>query len=267
MTRILVVMLFITIVCGAKADETCSSFVGEPIAPVPIEVAISQLSSLKQLPKGEFETTMDYNSRIEKKTGGNIRRMIIGKPIESRRFFEYDADGERLKIKQYAFTYQEIDLFSAIYGGGLPDKININPFKSFGAVISSSDKKTGYYSASNSFGVRTSVVSIERTVKAIVDPDTNNSYSLFPSADLSPNIVGELMLSPSEARQLKPKLNLAFVVIPKEPFVLNGVHNPGEVTLNNPQSVTERFTILVADIQCGLVLDGSNKVLGAYMTR
>ncbi len=40
-------------------------------------------------------------------------------------------------------------------------------------------------------------------------------------------------------------------------------HGPGR----DPRDVTEEFETLLADIQFALLLDGTNKVLGAYVTR
>ena len=94
----------------------------------------------------------------------------------------------------------------------------------------------------------------------------NTTMSLFPAAETAPYAVGELRVPPSDARRLKEELRIAFVVSPKEPFLVAGQRKVGETTIRNPRAVTENFTILVADIRCGLVMDRAGTILGAYPT-
>lgn len=91
--------------------------------------------------------------------------------------------------------------------------------------------------------------------------------SLFPAAEEKRYAVGQLRLAPEGARRLRPQLKSAFVVAPKEPYLIKDQQKVGEPTISTPLDVTEDFSILVADIQCGLLMDGSNKVLGPYPTR
>jgi hypothetical protein len=90
---------------------------------------------------------------------------------------------------------------------------------------------------------------------------------LFPSADKSPYAAASLSLPPEEAKRLKPELKLAFVLLPKEPYLVRNKYSVGKTTVSNPTDVTESATILVADIVCGLVLDGTSKVLAASRSR
>ena len=73
-------------------------------------------------------------------------------------------------------------------------------------------------------------------------------------------------MTPDEARLLKPSLRIALVVAPFAPYVVRGTNPYGRPSLQSPKQVTIDFTILMADIQCGLVMDGSGRVLGAYPT-
>jgi len=80
-------------------------------------------------------------------------------------------------------------------------------------------------------------------------------------------VVGELAMSPAQAITLKSAISLAFVVAPKAPYWFAGSRIVTLPTLDNPKRIDEDFSVLIADIQCGLVLDGTHKVLAAYTTR
>ncbi len=73
-------------------------------------------------------------------------------------------------------------------------------------------------------------------------------------------------MTPAEAQVIKPQLRVAFVVAPRAPYMVVGQHQPGKVTFQNPFEVTEIFEIMIADIQCGLLMDSENRVLGSYIT-
>ena len=67
-------------------------------------------------------------------------------------------------------------------------------------------------------------------------------------------------------RSGKEELRIAFVVAPKAPYLVTGRRKANTPTIRNRRHITENFTILVADIQCGLLMDGAGTVLGAYPT-
>jgi hypothetical protein len=74
-------------------------------------------------------------------------------------------------------------------------------------------------------------------------------------------------LDPLEAQRIKSGLNVGFVVSPKPPYMVSGSHQAHSPTRDSPQEITENYLVLVADIQCGLLLNSDNKVLGAYPAR
>lgn len=131
---------------------------------------------------------------------------------------------------------------------------------------------TGSYEASNSFGAKANVASITRSVKVIFDRGPKlggKPETLFPgsiTANFNVNPVGVLRMSPEQARILKPRLRLAFVATPYQPYVIRGTTKFGKVTFQNPRDISYSFTMLTADIHCGLVMDLDGKVLGAYPT-
>lgn len=267
-----VVLVGMAVAFPIQAKETdsvlaqCSAYVGTTVSPKSFDAAAQAFSSLA--PKGEFETTAAYEARRSGALGGVSGPLLVSKEPEDRKYFEYDADDQRLTIKSYAFDNTGFDAWGAFYSAGYYGKIEASTVGNIDAVISQADKPAGTYEASNSFGAKATVLKIARTTKAIFERKSDSiSGGLFPQADKSPYSAGVLELGPSEAQQLKPQLRLAFVVEPKEPFFVKGTRSVGETTVRNPTDITENFSILIADFRCGLVLDGSSKVLAAYATR
>lgn len=251
----------------ANAQDQCPGYVGQVIAPKTFDSAIAGLAKLT--PKGEFETTAQYEARKAASVGDVPGAVIISKVPEDRKYFEYNADSQKLRIITYAFQNTGFDIDGAFFDAGLDGKIDARNGDT--VVISRTDKATGTYLGSNGFGAKATIARVQRVTKAIFEAQVRQrdilALSIFPAAASSPYVVGELTLSPAEAQVLKPKLKLAFVVQPKEPFLVKGNHSTGKTTIQNPTDITEDFSILIGDIQCGLVTDAANKVLGSYSTR
>lgn len=266
MRRMALVLCGMMAASAANAQRGCASYTNQIVTPVSIDSALSSFSGLG--PKGEFETTAQYQARRAAALGGSATRpLIISKVPEGQNYFEYNADAGVLGIKSYAFHNTTMDTFSAFYTAGAQSKIPVSTISNIEALISRTESVIGAYTAGNAYGAQVEVSRIQWTTKAIFDRESNLSEGLFPAADNSPYLVGTLAVPPAAAQRLKPTLQVAFVVVPKEPFTVSGTHKPGRVTIQNPRDITEDFSILIADIQCGLLLDEKNRVLGSYPTR
>ncbi len=267
-TTVTALMAVVAAPSAAQAEDACGSYVEKTVFPVSFDEAIAPFESLK--PKGEFETTAQYEARRADALHGFRGDLIIGKkPENPQKYIRYDADQGVLNVQQWAFANSSANFWEAFYAAGYYGKINVSTLGNVGVVISSTDKSVGSYKASNAFGATAQVVKILRTKKSIFDHEAKDPLrsGIFPTADDDPYVVGRLHLSVEDAKQMKHDLKIAFVVAPKEPYLVEGGRHVGDVTINNPQDVTESFSILVADIRCGLVMDRSGKVLGAYPTR
>jgi hypothetical protein len=93
-------------------------------------------------------------------------------------------------------------------------------------------------------------------------PSSSIEGTVFPN-----KVLGELRLAPEDARNLKPVLKSAFVVTPKDPFLVTGHDMVGSSVSADHRGHVYETSILFADIQCALLMDGDNKVLQAYPTR
>lgn len=253
-----------------SAQSPCAQFQGQTLSPLSFEEALSKLPD--SAPKGEFETTAQYESRRTSPIGRPGLIVVQKSPEDRAEYIRYDADTQQLGVKTYAFDNTSFDAWSAFYSTPHAATLNASTLGNIDVVISQSEKLNGTYEGQNAYGAKWTVVRVNRNTQAIYDRATNSRESmlggLFPAADKSPYMVGYLNMPSEAAQQLKPTLKLAFAISPKEPFVVRRTFaGRGKVTIQNPRDVTETATVLIADIQCGLVLDGANKVLGAYPTR
>lgn len=246
----------------AYAQAQCHDWIGKAAKVSSFDEAIKPFTAVS--PKDEFETTAAYEARRAKALGNSVSTIVVRNKAEDPKFFEYNADRGELAIKRYAFHNTTMNLWSAFYNLGLHDKMKVGVLGGLYFVASESDKVTGTYEASNAYGAKVEVAKIDRTTKAVFDRGGGMDDELFPRAKRPDYNVGVLKLTTEEARRLKPQLKTAYVVKPKPPYILQGTHSFGKVTVQNPRDITVHFTMLVADIQCGLLLDGSSKVLAAY---
>ena len=243
---------------SAAVAQDCSVHVGQVISPKSFEQAIAGLGNIA--PKGEFETTSQYQTRIS--NSGSATPMIISKKPEDHKHFVYDADNQLLQVKSYAFHNTNMGWWRAFYETK-PTGIKASVGNNRAIVISMSDRPTGTYVAQNSYGASTTVTRIERTTYSIFERESPiGEDGIFFGAD--GDLLGIIPMDIATAQRIKPALKIAFVVVPKPPFLVQGSHSVGKTTISNPIDVTEKFKIMIADMQCGLLTDGTNKVLAAY---
>jgi hypothetical protein len=246
----------------AMNSSRCSSYVGSPISAQSFDVAIERLTNLS--PKGEFETTAEYASRTEAANLAASEPLIIAKEPESVEYFRYDADTQKLQVQSYAFDNTNFQAWEAFYAAK-EHRLTANTTDNLDVVISVATESTGTHVATNSFGVRVEVQELTQTTKAIFQRNGRYPDTLFRHRDKD-GVIGELSIAPSDAKALKPQLKVAFVVRPKEPYLIRSTYPLGTPTVSNPRQITVHATVLIADFECGLLLDGTNKVIGAYDT-
>lgn len=117
---------------------------------------------------------------------------------------------------------------------------------------------------SNAFGVKIRVERIERTRRSLTHRG-NVLKPIFPGVETFWQ-VGVVPASPVEAKRIQGQFRLAYVVTPKAPFQERDSYRDSKPTIDDPEEVRVNEITLVSDVQCGLLLDGSNKVLGAFAT-
>ncbi len=253
--------------------QSCDSYIGQSISPLTVSQASARVPNFQ--PKSEFETTADFEARKKVATSAAESPLFISREPEDRKYFEYNADAQTLGIKKYVFADRLFEPWDAFYEVPSAKPLNVDPsaLRNLSPLISSKKIITGSYEAQNSFGAKFNVTKVTEELEAIFERSEFTpggpiiDIDVFPAADKAPYIIGYLNLSPAEAQRLKPLLKLAYVVEPKEPYIIKNTYSPGKTTLANPIETTAKATVLIADIKCGLVTDDKNVVLGAYPTR
>ena len=130
-------------------------------------------------------------------------------------------------------------------------------------MISEREVTIGGYIGSNGYGARTRVAKVTRVTKAIFERAATDQRPLFDVRGPEKTIA-EIALHPAEAKLVKPKLTAAVVIMPQWPFYATGIKDWGAVTVEDPEEVTQRISVIVAAIRYGLILDGNHKVLAAF---
>lgn len=258
----------------AGMAQSCESYVGQSILPLTVSQASTRVPNFQ--PKGEFETTADFETRKKVAVSAAAGPLFISREPEDRKYFEYNADTQMLGIKKYVFADRLFEAWDAFYEvpSAKPLNVEASALRNLSPLISSKKIVTGSYEAQNSFGAKFNVTKVTEELEAIFERSLAFTpggpligIDFFPAADKAPYIIGYLNLSLAEAQRLKPLLKLAYLVEPKEPFIIKNSYSLGKVTLTNPIETTAKATVLIADIKCGLVTDDKNVVLGAYPTR
>ena len=249
------------------ANAECARFVGTTVDTQDIDEVLQPFVNVGR--KDEFETTAAYEARKAQAVESFHSPLIIRKAPEDRKYITYDADTQRLNVASYAFDNAGLNS-DALFGYGAPyEGVLRKGITNFEVVIEESEEITDTYRASNAYGAETDVAKVYRRTRGIFEgPARSSAFGLFPSADSRPYIAGSISMAPETAREAKDTITLAFVVVPKAPYFLSAVYDyPNNPTISNPQEVRNEVSVLIGDIQCGLVLASDGEVLGAFETR
>ena len=260
------ILLWVT-ACSAIATsslasaQSCPAYQGQTVSPMTFDQVASRFSRALS-PKSEFETTATYEARLRAIVGADAdHEFIIGKTADPQ-YIKYDADQQVLTLQSYLFDNINInyDVMS-----DLPGSLAGGAMSNTDVVIEQSDNVAGSYSGSNAYGASTRVARISRVTKGIFDHwgQRASGSGLFANDD--PNWL-HFPLSSEKASALKPHLRIAFVVVPRPPYVVRGVGSSGRTTINHPIDTQEQVTLLTGDIRCALVLMDTGTVLGSLPT-
>lgn len=268
MNQLLILASFVNASTNA---QTCETYVGQIIAPLSIETVIAATSKLPSQ-KDEFETTEQFNTRVINALGTVSGSYIITTKFNPE-YAVYDADTQRFKIEYYALDNINAS-WEAVFGYGDPlyGKVKYSQVSGgIDIVVSYVEDLTGTYRGTNAFGASTTITKIRRTVKGIYDREAQYGETLFAPApkygEKTNTTIVELHADAMTARTLKSAFKAAVVIVPKSPWYGDEKKNWGKPTLQAPRDIDETVIAVIADIQCALITDSSNKVLAATPTR
>ena len=264
-------LILASLVSASANAQTCESYAGQIIAPVNIEAVIAATSKLPSQ-KDEFETTEQFNARLVSALGTVNGNYVVATKFDPK-YAVYDADTQRFKIESYAMDNINAS-WDGVFGYGTPHYGKVEHSSVTGSidiVVSNSEATIGTYRGTNAFGASTTITKVRRVVKAIFDRQAQYGETLFAPApkrgEKTSTTIAELEADATTARTLKSAFKAAVVIVPKSPWYGAGKKDWGEPTLDAPRDIDETVIGVIADIQCALITDGSNKVLAAMPTR
>jgi len=247
----------------AQATHFCSAFIGRQVAPQPFDIALKQVAKVP--PKDEFETTEQYSARLAAGSQ-DLQSLIIAKEVEDYKYLAYDADRQKLVVRGYAFDNRKFNP-SRIFAAANAQEPRASTLGNIDILIGETDTSLGSYIGTNAFGALVRIDKVLRSTKAIFQGSASELIpSIFVAQSMS-GVIGEIAMTPDVARSLKSKLKIALVVKPKAPFIVRASYPDGEPTFDSPKDVEVNATVLIADIQCGLLLDHRSEVIGSYVAQ
>lgn len=247
----------------AADQQSCSSYVGQSIKPLSFNQASAPFT--KMSPKGEFEATAQYEARLNSTLQALPSPMVISKEIREGDFLKYDADQSALIVLKFVFDNTNFDVRPVFYHSKVEDFSPKAGSHNLALVVAQTDKPAGSYIASNAFGKTLRVTKIQRSVSIIFDqPRRSFMDSLFLGKKSGE--IGSIPMSPEAAKAFKANYKVALVVQPKKPYIAKAKFLEFEPTIEVPEEVRTEATVLIADIFCGLVMNGKGDVVAAYET-
>lgn len=242
----------------ARKSDLCKGYVGQVVKPVAFAALAAQLSG--PAPKGEFETTAQYNARVAAARQPVPEGPVIITLPTDREFISYNADTGAMFVQAGAFGAGKfsdiVDVqVTADYFGLVPKEL------ATGSAIphSMTEKLLRTYTARNGLGLEVKVSEIERQSKGLYI----SSPKLFPYAKSNRSAVAYLEARPPQAQQLKQTLKVALALLPKAPYVFRTQQPGAAPTARNPVQYEDKLTALYGEAKCALVLDGANRVLAS----
>lgn len=249
----------------ASAQDICLSPIGSTLLAKSFDQVSAGLPKPTQ-PKGEFEATADYDARLGAALSKRTQ-VLVARPVDVQTYpapLEYDADRQGFKVRATAFDWATTD-WSIALRVGEPKGVRPDSLYNVATVINRSTKSVGSYKGTNAFGATASVTKLSRHTDSIwVRPAKGKDDTMFGA---NGSVLGVIPMQPVEAKASKAKIKFALAITPKPPFLVSGTGLGSSPTFSDRRQIPDSldfFRVLIADVDCGIVLDGSDKVLAVY---
>lgn len=250
-------------------DEACKIPIGQRITPMSVDALISRLSVSTE-PRGEFETTAQYEARLQAAGSGAPRHAFVSIPIDTK-YITYDADTGRFRIESPALDNKNAS-WDVFYDGPNPPWPKPVGRRDYVDLVERSvEKVIGTYSASNAYGAKVTVRQVFRETVGVLDRTANGNEDLFfperPWRSDQSHVIAEVAVDPTIAPRWRQNLKAAALVAPKAPYIAKGIKDWGRPRFDLPKETTEQLTAVIADISCVVLTDQSDTVLARIPTR
>ena len=230
--------------------------------------AVNSLVSAATVQKDEFETTTAFAAR-QTAAATRLPPTIVVRSIANHKYLQDDADAGRLNVSAYFFRNLNTNYVSVFGGHGVSTDGRViygTTYDNIDIVIAETERTTGRYNGSNAYGASVEVIKIQRDTYAIWDRKARSQEPLFPDQHSSIEAqLGSISTTSEVAKSLKSMARAAVVFAPKPPFFAYG-NRKWEPRFDRPTEVNNDIFVIVADIQCALLLDHKDRVWAAWAT-
>lgn len=203
----------------------------------------------RDLAKGEFEKTSDFNSRLSEyeRQDSRIGLVILQVPI-NRDYLRYDADKQILSVESSAFQFAGMKV-----------------------ILRRTEKSVGQYNGSNLFGVSVPVEKIHRDVLSF-ENDTSKDrmfyrlkrpeYSWSNAKELvsDNDQFARIRLNPERARKFKSDA-AAYIAIQYPRLSVNSYSKWISPKIDAPFDVTEYEVVVSGSISCAAIGHSSEEMV------
>jgi len=256
------------VVVEPPADPNgCFEYLSKNINPTTFDTLAAVLSKLPSK-KDEFESTADFEKRLNKAKSKIPDKFIIPIPINSS-FIEYDADKRILGVSSLAIKIVGAN-YDGVFGFGTDyyEKIKYWRFQNIDAVVATNSTNVGEYIGQNAFGTSTRVSRVDGLTKVVFERSGERYEGLFFNLRPQSSMIIEFTeVPPDIAKKFKFSVKTSLVIAPKQPFHVKGTGPSDAPTIQSPVDRRETLEVIVADIQCVLFADESGEVYGVVQTR
>ena len=244
--------------------QSCESWVGQEAELATFDTVVEQLRTAP-LERGEYETTAEFEQR-QSRSAASIPDRIVIQGIFDPKHVTYDADAASLRVSAFALRNLNTD-YSRVFGFGtaFDGKVDYGAYSNVDVVVFQSETATGTYTASNAYGAYRTVTEITRVQKAIFDREAVgfSDEPFVSQAKGSDANIGTVPMSVPETKAIKATGKVAYVASPKWPYYATGIKT-WDPTISRPTDVTNHIEVIVADLQCALLLSANNFVIAAF---
>jgi hypothetical protein len=243
---------------SGSSSSSCSSYVGRQLTPSSFADLWRQLPEVA--PKGQFESSADYERRLAEAQGASREPVFVrgARPADG---LSYNADRQELTIYGRAFGAGRIN-FRDVFGF---DRSKLDNFSSaIGFELESRETSRETYQATNAFGARADVLRTNREVDTIWERAGRlGESSLVEMPAYGPV---RMKVAPRDARDVIENGSTAFLLTPKPPFRRTGSSGVAP-SFGSPRERVDSINVIISDIRCAFLLSGSGRVVLALTVR
>lgn len=254
-----------------RADQRCSIQAGDLIEFQQANTFYAQLREGVE-PKGEFETTKAYATRLASaKEENQTNQPVIIEGIYDPEKVTYDADREVFMVEAAAWD-NTIEDVVPLFGYSSNSGIGMDTDSNYAVGLLREDIETGSYMASNAYGASTLVKRYESVTYSVFDLPTNSGAKPDFGATLlldrqhtqwARGVGKQELLLPiptDRAPEFRDNIRVGVLVSPKAPFFKEGTVKVPP-TIRNPVEADLTTKAILADIECAILADQSGRVL------